>query len=258
MVKKDRTPDEQAAIDIRMAKMRAAKNNNIITEMPPLPEHPEEDKYEDLQRQVNETNKLLQAFMAGASQSNNQGSGLSVGAKGNLVGEVEKYVMAEENYPDMTDRLYTEPRLQNIAFRNNYEVEYTIAQSSYETKTGINMVEPRFHVTLYRILLDDDGNQTNKSYIARKLTFHEDPQAAMTIAKEQGVEIDRTDEVKFLNEMRYLRVRDWIFDIFWPKPAQAAENVREEVIGGSLVQVVTRNSPETGEIDFSKIKNKVV
>ena len=80
----------------------------------------------------------------------------------------------------------------------------------------------------------------------------------MAIAKEQNVVIDKTDEVKFLNEMRYLRVRDWIFDIFWPKPAQNVTAMREEVIGGSLVQVVTRNSTETGEIDFSQIKNKVV
>ena len=176
MAKEDRTPEEQAAIDIRMAKMRAAKNNKLVTDevltAPILPEHREEDKpqadqsYEDLQRQVNETNKLLQAFMAGAAQNNNQGSGLSVNNKGNLVGEIEKYVMAEENYPDMTYRLYEEPRLMNIAFKNNYEVEYSIAQSSYETKTGLNMVEPRFHVTLYRVLLDDQGEtqlQVNKT-----------------------------------------------------------------------------------------------
>lgn len=58
--------------------------------------------------------------------------------------------------------------------------------------------------------------------------------------------------------MRYLRVRDWLFDIFWPKPAQAADRIKEEVIGGTLVQVFTKSSVDPSNIDFDKIKAKVV
>ncbi len=95
--------------------------------------------------------------------------------------------------------------------------------------------------SIWRNILDDNGVVT-KRYRARRLVFHEDPQAAMTIAKDNNILIEAEDEKTFLNEMRYLRCRDWLFDIFWPKPAQDREKTREEVIGNVLVEVVTVNS----------------
>lgn len=264
---KEWTDEERKAFG---EKMRAAKRAKHVTEVPveeideifsepvedPEDHYAEEQGLDELKRQmkeIQETNALLKAALLGGGQK----QGLNLGKDNKLTGEVEKYLLDPNNYPDPTLRLRKEPRLQPLAFDYNYELDYSVATSSYETKTGINMIEPKFHVTLNRIVLDDQGEQTDKRYIARKLIFHEDPQAALVIARDNGIEVDRTDEARFLNEMRYLRVRDWLFDIFWPKPAQAQQGIREEVIGGTLVQVFTKNSEDASSIDFDKITRKV-
>jgi hypothetical protein len=82
------------------------------------------------------------------------------------------------------------------------------------------MREPKFTIQLNRIVLNDQGEQTNKRYIARRLIFHEDPQAALVVARENNLAVDENNQKEFLDEMRYLRVKDWLFDVFWPKPAQ--------------------------------------
>lgn len=273
MAKKPMTDAEKKAWGAKMREARRAKNVTEVKDSvaPPAvdePKVPEEDESVQVQdeqgldelrkqmQEVMETNALLKAALLGNQKQGSQG--ISVGKNNNLLGEVEKYLLDPVNYPDPTPRLRTEARLQPLAFDYNYELDYEVSTSSYETKTGVNMREPKFHVTLNRIVLNDQGEQTPKRYIARKLIFHEDPQAALVIARDNGIDVDKTDENAFLNEMRYLRVRDWLFDIFWPKPAQAADRIKEEVIGGTLVQVFTKNSVENTGVDFDKIKAKVV
>lgn len=272
MAKKQWTDEERKAFADKMRNARRAKNVTVggPVEAPPAtdtPKVPEEDEVTQVQdeqgldelkkqmQEVMETNALLKAALLGNQK---QSQGISVGKDNKLLGEVEKYLLDPINYPDPTPRLRKEARLQPLAFDYNYELDYSVSTSSYETKTGVNMREPKFHVTLSRIVLDDQGEQTPKRYIARKLIFHEDPQAALVIARDNGLDVDKSDEQAFLNEMRYLRVRDWLFDIFWPKPAQEQARIKEEVIGGTLVQVYTKNSVENTGVDFDKIKAKVV
>lgn len=251
------------------AKMREARRAKNVTEVkdsvaPPAtdtPKVPEEDPTEriadeqgldELKRQmqeVMETNALLKAALLGNKPQN---EGLSV--KGNrLTGEVEKYLLDPVNYPSPIERLRKEARLQPLAFDWNYEMDYEVTSTNYETKTGINMREPKFQVTLSRVVLNDQGEQTPKRYIARKMIFHEDPQAALVIARDNGIKVDKADEQAFLNEMRYLRVRDWLFDIFWPKPVDPKGQIQEEVIGGTLVQVFTKSSEDATGVEFDKI-----
>lgn len=231
----------------------------------PEPDTPQEQSTIDLQRQLEEMKQNMD-LMRQALLNQNQGQGLQVNREGRMIGEFEKYVVDPANYPDPTPRLSKESRLAPLAFEHNYELTYQVDVSSYETKQGQHIREPKFNVTLLRVVLDDQGNrvqvtdpktgkQQDKFYIARKLVFHEDPQAAMTIARENGVEIgDGRDEKLFLNEMRYLRVRDWLFDIFWPRQVQDMQQITEEAIGGQIVQVYTRNSEETGSIPFDQLK----
>lgn len=143
-----------------------------------------------------------------------------------------------------------------MAFNLNYELTYNVSVSQYENK-GINYKEPKFMIDLNRVVLNDQGTPSGKYYIARKLVFHEDPQAALVIARENGVEVDQTNEKLFLDEMRYLRVRDWLFDIFWPKPVQDSEKIKEEVVGNKLVQVFTKSSEDASRIDFSKMTKMI-
>ena len=267
MPKKEWTDEERKAFGDKMRAARRQKNVTVngpveappATDAPKVPGEDETVQVQDEQgldelkkqmQEVMETNALLKAALLGNQK---QSQGISVGKNNNLLGEVEKYLLDPVNYPDPTPRLRKEARLQPLAFDYNYELDYSVSTSSYETKTGVNMREPKFHVTLNRIVLDDQGEQTPKRYVARKLIFHEDPQAALVIARDNGIEVDKTDEQTFLNEMRYLRVRDWLFDIFWPKPASPMGQIKEEVIGGTLVQVFEKSSEEPSGVEFDKI-----
>lgn len=208
-------------------------------------------------KEVMETNALLKAVLLNPP-ANQAATAVNVSKAGGLVGEIEKYLVDPEHYPDPTPRLSSEPKLvAALNFPYNYELQYTVGVSSYENKAGVNMREPKFTIGLHRIVIDEQGNQTDKRYVARRLVFHEDPQAALTIARENGIEVDQTNEKAFLDEMRYLRCRDWLFDIFWPKPAQEDEGIKEEVIGNTLVQVFTKKSVEPSGVDFEKLNTKI-
>jgi hypothetical protein len=129
----------------------------------------------------------------------------------------------------------------------------------------VNYTEPKFQVSLTRVVLDDEGVPTNKRYVIKNMIFHEDPQAAIVIAREHGIilddykDMDNTDTKQrlFLNEMRYLRIRDWLFDTFWPKPTTKRQGQREEVIDGRIVPVFFKSSAESTGIDFDKIDGKL-
>ena len=207
-------------------------------------------------REMKENMDLMRAVMLKGADTSRETPKMD--RQGDLVGEWEKYLVDPAAYPNPTERLKSEPRLKPIAFDYNYEMDYEVGVSAYQTKTGRNIREPKFQITLNRIVMDDQGNPTNKRYIARKLVFHEDPQAAIVIARDNNIEVNEQDERLFLNEMRYLRVRDWLFDIFWPKPIDEKAQIRDEVIGGTVVQVFTKNSVNTSEIDFGSISKKLI
>lgn len=259
---KKRTAKQLAADKSRSEKMKAKlnKQGSQASITPELPSYPQEVRVDEqgpspietLQKQINEvmeTNALLKAVLLGRDQN-----GVNLGRSNQVVGEVDKYLVDPNNYPDPTARLAAEDRLRPLAFDYNYELDYGFSVRSYETKTGINMREPEFLITLSRIRLDDQGNQTDKRYIARRLIFHEDPQAALVVARDNNIDIDEGDQKTFLNEMRYLRIRDWLFDIFWPVPATPKEAIHEEVIGGTIVQVYTKSSHDSEGINFDQIK----
>lgn len=232
-------------------------------EVDPVPQVLGEQSLDDLRRQVLEMQSAMIKMMGQPGQSGQ--SNVSLGDSGKVLGVVEKYVLDPDRYPDPCERLTDEPRLQPMAFKLNYELYYKFSTSSYETKSGVNMTEPKFQISLTRVVLNDEGMPTDKRYVVKNMIFHEDPQAAIVIAREKGIslddykDMDNTDvnQRKFLNEMRYLRVRDWLFDTFWAKPASIKEGIREEVIGGKIVQVFMKNSAESTGVDFDKIDGKM-
>ena len=266
-VKKPRTA-KQLANDERLRQL-AKERKNTTTPKEEVVTDKVESSTSSMQKQINEimeTNALLKAALL--NRENQPSQGVGVGQGGKLLGEVDKYLVDPENYPDPTKRLSEEPRLQSIAFNHNYELEYEFKVRAYETKTGVNMREPEFTIRLLRVVLDDQGERVqilnpqtkkleDKFYIARRLMFHEDKQAALIMARENNIDIDKTDEKVFLDEMRYLRVRDWLFDYLWPKPAQTKQGVIEESVGGTLVQVYTKSSVEPSVVDFDALQNKI-
>lgn len=177
---------------------------------------------------------------------------------GRLIGTIEKYIIDPKHYPDPRERLAREPRLQRFAFSDNYELEFEVTSTQYETKDGVNMREPKFTLALIRIMYDDAGERTNDRFTVCRAIFHEDPQSAIVVARENGLPVDETNEKGFLDEMRYLRMRDWLLEAFYPpKPIQAKQNKREMVIGNKLVEVFEINSEQSETMPFSQLKNKL-
>jgi hypothetical protein len=238
----------------RKAKKQANSSEPVVnttkTETPTPVAHPSantdgddevnQESYDDLKRQIDE----LKSYLFDKKPQTQPENSLGVNNQGGLIGSIEKYLVDPANYPSPVERLMKEARLAPFAFDVNYEIDYEIHTTKYQNKDGVNMREPRFELELRKIMLDDNGVPTDKRIIARRMVFHEDPQAAITIARENGVDVDEQNERDFLNEMRYLRTRDWLLDIFYPKPAQKARDTRYEVIDGQQVQVITVNSEE--------------
>ena len=230
MPKKNMTEEEKKAWGEKMKAAREAKKNE--------PEIKEEvtiskSEFEDLLKTVTELKSQLQQPNQFAPSQPLQQATVTAGG---LVGVQEKYSTTRD-YPSPVERLKKESRLAPFAFEYNYDLTFDVSTSQYKTLEGVTVKEPKFEVQLHGIKLDDQGEQTSQRYIIRKLMFHEDPEAALTIAREQGIDVDPVNENDFLDEMRYLRCKAWLLDIFYPPKADQSKKLKEEVIGNQVVQV---------------------
>lgn len=182
----------------------------------------------------------------------------AVNAQGKMTGTYEKYKLGAENYPTPVKRLVEEPRLSRFAFADNFELKFMVNQSTYTTIDGVRTAEPKFTLQLIRKMYDEDtGELTNKRHSVTQLIFHEDPETALVIANEVGYPVDEGNEKGFLDEMRYLRMRDWLLSCFYPEPAAAKSNKTEMVIGNKLVEVWEVSSESSESMDFSALKTKL-
>lgn len=208
----------------------------------------------DLLRRIKELEDDRQFMRTGMSQN----AGVQANARGGLVGTFEKYAVNPAHYPDPCARLAQEPRLQRFAFPANYELVFEVATTSYQTKDGVNTREPKFTLELNRIVYDEDsGAPTNGRYVVCRAIFHEDPDAALVVAHDNGIDVDSMNEKRFLDEMRYLRMRDWLLEAFYPPKSQQKRSKKEMVIGNRLVEYFEVNSQDSEMIPFDQLKNKV-
>jgi len=276
MPKKEWTEAEKAAFAEKMRKAREEKVKeaaeavevadenlkNINEEAPtPPPVAPTEEtvsgeqNIDALKQQIEELkqNQLLMQQLLSAQ--NNLSAGPQI-AGGRVVGTVEKHTVDKSHYPDPRPRLMQEPKLQRFAFPINYDLTWEVQVTNYETKDGINTKEPRFQIELRQIQMDDEGNPTNGRYILRRASFHEDPQAAVTIANENGIPVDSVNEKAFLDEMRYLRIRDWLLEWFYRPRTDNPKNKKELVFGNRIVEFLEINSEQPQDIPFNEIKNR--
>lgn len=186
-------------------------------------------------------------------------TGPQVGKTG-LVGTHERFTATPDYYPDPCQRLADEPRLQRFAFRDNYELGWDVGLSQYKTIDGVNTKEPKFMLKLIVKIYDEDtGELTNRRFVILTGIFHEDPDAAIMVARENGLTVDEDNERDFLNEMRYLRFRDWLLEAFYPTPPPPSANKKDMVIGNKLVEVyeVSSDKPESMAKGFSMLTKKL-
>jgi hypothetical protein len=259
------TPEQRKAASER-AKAAIAAKTAVETEtqintpqdyqepavQPTQKDMPEVD-YADIMRMITELKSETSYWREKALENKGDGQA-QMGARG-LVGTITKYNLDKGHYPDPRERLSNEPRLQRFAFKLNYELGWEISVSQYKTADGINYREPKFTLELHRIVMDEDsGEPTNARYTVCRAIFHEDPDAALVVARENGVEVETWEERAFLDEMRYIRMRDWLIEAFLPpKPAQDKMNKREVVIDGKLVEYFEINSEKSESMPFDKL-----
>ena len=207
------------------------------------------DDIEELKRQIAELTRTV--YAQGMPQPQ---QGVNI-AGGSLVGRVDKYIIDPNYYENPSAKLADEPLLKRFAFDINYELGFTVSSTSYKTLDNINYREPKFTLELYRVAIDEKtGLPTNKRYVVARLVLHEDPEAAIVIARENGLEVEAQNEKDFLNAMRYLRFRDWLIAAFYPKPSDESIQRKEEVVDGKLVEFFIVNS-ETKQSPFSQINS---
>lgn len=210
----------------------------------------------ELKQQLEDSNRLNQAYFAG-TQSVQSAQSTTVN-NGRLVGTTAKFSVDPKQYEDPRDRLRAEPRLRRVAFDTNYELDFDVSVTSYDTKDGLMMKEPKFTLSLNQIVLDDDGEPTTGRIGKARIVFFEDPQTAVLMANKLGIPIDDENEAKFLNDMRYIRVRDWLYECFWPPKVETARaNKREMVVGGQIVDVWEKSSENASAIPFDTLNSKL-
>lgn len=181
---------------------------------------------------------------------------------GKLVGSLEKFSLSPSDYPDPRTRLRKEPRLVRFAFSENYDLMWSVTVTEYTNIEQVRVKEPKFTLELGSKLYEEDGEpkldpQTGEQlgYIVSRLIMHEDPEAAMVIAQEQGLDVDETNEKAFLDEMRYFRMRDWLIECFYPAPIKQQKGKKEMVVGGKVVETYTITSHDRPDnIPFEKLK----
>lgn len=260
MAKRERTPEQIAAAKERMAKVRAARQNkNPQTKTPEAVNLPEangiafetpdepiqtiadQSDVAELKRQVQELKDMMWQQMLNQTKQN----GNTTVANGQLTGTFEKYSTENTLYPSPVERLKVEQRLQRFAFPINYDLNYTVGVSEYETIDHVRTKEPKFNLELVRIIMDEDtGEPTDGRYVVCQLIMHEDPDAALVIARDNDLVVEEENETKFLNEMRYLRMRDWLLECFYPAPVKKERLQREMVVNGKLVTYYEVNNEE--------------
>lgn len=169
---------------------------------------------------------------------------------GKLTGTVERYSLDKNRYPDPCERLASEPRLERFAFKYNYKLEFSMSPLSYTTIDNVRMVEPKFNLKLIAKVIDPlTGNDTGGRYTLCTMIFFEDPEAAIAVANEQGLEVDSQNEASFLNEMRYIRMRDWLLSAFYPEQVTTRSDTTERVINNRVVDFYTESNA-TGKVNI--------
>lgn len=267
MAKKAWTEEQRKAAGDRLRAAREAKKASEDQSpaeapqepvQPDLPEIAPETPVDVLTRQVQELKAQLERIAATQSPGTVPASLQQpvMDPRGHLTGQFEKYIVDPAHYPDPTAELATEPRLARFAFLVNYELGWEITRTQYQTQAGINTVEPRFKIELIKIIMDEDtGDATDGRYVLRSMVLHEDPQAALIVARDNGLDPkDFGGEWAFLDRMRYLRIRDWLLEAFYPPKNTGKKGRKEAVIGNRVVQIYEKSSLEPEGVDFGPKK----
>lgn len=255
--------DRMAAARAKKAEMKAKEAADVSTrvEAGPEVETPIETVKETIQNSGEDTGAILARALEAIEtlaklQAANTGTtnpGVQLN-NGRITGTVTKYSVDPSDYPSPVERLKAEQRLAPFAFPLNYDLDYKVSTTAYQSIEGINYIEPKFSLELHKIVRDDmTGEATGGRYVLCRLAMHEDPQAALQIARDNGIDTAALDEKALLDEMRYIQMRDWLFESFFA-PISTNKNSRSEmVVGGKVVEFFEINDQNNQKLPFNEL-----
>jgi tetrahydromethanopterin S-methyltransferase subunit G len=237
------------------AKMQAARNKTTPPVANEPTETPAENKVELTQDQFQALMERLDKLETNRTETLATKNEPQLNQLGRAVGVMQKYSVDPRDYQDPREELMNLPELERFAFKPNYYLGWDVEQTQYETKYGTSFSEPRFEIRLYKRLFEDDGTPTvktdnegkpvldeqgrpqYKSYLVKKGFFFEDPGASVKEAQALGLPINNANSKDFLEQMRKLRYKTWLLEVF-NKPKSADTTRKEQMtIGSSIVQV---------------------
>lgn len=287
MARKPLTEEQKEALRERLAAARAAKQEkkkqlDIVEEVekvkaqepaPKAPEQevvPEDEPVTTINTESN-TETLLNRALEAMALMAEQNARLQAGTQkvevqgpqvkaGRLTGTLDRFSMSKDDYIDFTDRLSQDPTLSRFGFEHNFELVWKFEPVRYQTIDGVWMQEPKITIDLIRKIYDEETNElTNGRYKEFRIIIHEDPDAAIWVARQHGVAVpeDAEGETAFLNEMRFLQVRDWLRECFMPKKPVGNNNRKDMVINGKLVEYFEVNSENSQKLPFDKLGSKL-
>jgi hypothetical protein len=252
--------DRMAAARAKKAAMKAAETT---TEEPStrVEASPEPAAVQETIQNSNESTEAILARALEAietlaklqAQGVNTQTGPSMN-NGRVVGTVTKYSINPDDYPSPVERIKAEARLAPFAFPLNYDLAYEVGTTSYQSKDGINFIEPKFKLELQRIVRDElTGEPTGRRLVLCRLAMHEDPQSALTVARDNGIDTDGMDELALLNEMRYIQMRDWVFESFFLPISTNRSAQNEMVVDGKIVEFFEVNDQSAKKLPFDNL-----
>lgn len=265
MAQKPRT-EKQLANDKRLAD--AAKQRRAEREITTAPELSGDKTEVDVAQSSSPTDMLLMRLMneidelkkaqkvqpspEAALETIGQMQQPTVGKNG-LQGQIFKWSVDASYYPSPIERLYDEPTLRRFNLRDNYFFDWEVSGVEYE-KHNISYAEPRFTIRIFRRIFDDDGVTPNgQMALINKHIQHEDELVARIAADKLGLREQFPDFRELMDEVRFLRIRQWLLYLFAPPSVnQYQRRARQMVIDGKVVEMFDTETLIDGEVGKSK------
>lgn len=257
MARKPMTAEEKKAWGAKMKAARAAKQQaQTVTENIESNPPKEIADQNDVSALLKRIEELEQRQFFGQPQPNNQPNQSTPVVTRQVV---TKFSFKPQDYPDPRDRFFEEAKLKLKGFTKDWwDLDWRIERVNYE-EDGQKYAAPRFELDLVRIMEDETtGEPSNQRYTVCRGMFFEDPDSFVAIANQHGLEVPEDLFKPFMDEMRYLTMRDWLLEAFYPpKPNQNKINKKELVIGNRLVEVFEINSEQSETMPFGQLKTKL-
>ena len=179
--------------------------------------------------------------------------GVNIGRNG-LQGVVMRYNIEPSWYPNPTERLYDEPSLRRFGLRDNFFFDWKVEGVEWE-KANITYSEPRFTCRIFRRMFAEDGvTPTGQMALINRMVLHEDEVVARIAADKLQLRDKIGDDFReLMDEVRFLRIRQWLLDLFSvPKVETHSRAPRQMVVDGKVVEMYDTEALIDGDDGKSK------